>query len=383
MSYKSIFVFAGEQSGDLHGEKVIASLKKAYPTARIYGVGGSKMRSAGLEITLPMESFQVMGFVDVFLAFPKLAYSFFSLKRQLLKDQPDVVLFIDYPGFNLRLASALRKHGFKGKLCHYICPSVWAWGKKRIPKMEKILDHLFVIFPFETALFDKNKLSVNFVGHPLVQKTKALAGIPLETLPGKRVIALFPGSREKELYRNFPLQLRALKRLREKHRDLIFFVSVAQAKFSLTLDRIMRQEGIKPGDSIILIDAYQNKALMEKASFAIAKSGTCNLELALHGVPTIVTYGIGALDLFIAKNLLKINLPHYSIVNIIAKETLFPELIGPDFTEENLFRAADGYLSSPFALEECRKKCGNLSKLLGNKHPEKEIVTLLDETRAT
>lgn len=378
MSGKKIFLFAGEQSGDIHGEKLVAALKRSHPNGRIFGVGGPKMRHAGLEPVMKMESFEVMGFIDVFFALPKLMRAFFFLKKTLLDNPPDIVIFIDYPGFNLAMAKALRKKGFKGKICHYICPSVWAWGKRRIPKMEKILDHLFVIFPFEKELFDPKKLKVDYVGHPLVRNIEESSAVPIDIDINRRVIALFPGSREKELHRNFPMQLRVAKRLIGKHPELTFFVSVANPRFSLILDRIMRSEGFLVRDQLMLIDSSQNDALMKRATLAIAKSGTNNLELALHQVPSVVTYGIGPLDLFIAKHLLRINLPHYCIVNIIAKETIFPELIGPNLTEEALFKAADGYLSNPTSMEECRDKCFQLGTLLENKSPEREILNVLE-----
>lgn len=373
MTPLSIFLLAGEVSGDLHGEKLVSSLKLQFPTARLFGVGGPKMRQAGLEIVMEMEKFQVMGFVDVFLALPRLIRQFFFLRSLLLKEQPDVVIFIDYPGLNLALAKSLFKRSFKGKLCHYICPSVWAWGKKRIPKMEKILDQLFVIFPFEKDLFDSKKIQVHYVGHPLVQKK--ISPISSLSIPlNHRVIALFPGSRQKEITRNFPLQIKVAKKLLSKYPDLIFAVSVAQPIFISQLEKILTEQNFSNRDRILFIPSTEHISLMDKATFAIAKSGTNNLELALQKVPTIVTYGISRLDFFIAKKILNINLSFYCIVNILAGKMIYPELIGPQFTAKALFSHADHYLSSEEALNECREKCIEMSKLLSNKNPSQEIA---------
>ncbi len=377
MSPPSIFLFAGETSGDLHGEKLVTALRRAHPGSRIFGVGGPKMRAAGLECILPMEKFQVMGFVDVFFALPRIAQQFFFLRNTLLKEQPNIALFIDYPGFNLALAKSLSKRGFKGKICHYICPSVWAWGKKRIFKMEKNLDRLFVIFPFEKQLFNTEKLSVDYVGHPLVHTVANIKTPPLHIDPEYRVVGIFPGSRQKELLRNFPEQLSAAKKLLKKHPDLFFAISVAHPSFSLQLENMMREQEFF-GDRIMLVDASQNEALMQRCTMAIAKSGTNNLELALHGIPTVVTYGIGPLDLFIAKNLLRIRLPFYCIVNIVANKSIFPELIGPQFNHESLFNHADHFLSSPEALQECREKCQDIGTMLEKKMPEQEITKTLN-----
>lgn len=377
MKRRSFFFFAGEASGDIHGESLLRHLRKEFPNARFYGVGGPQMRAAGLECTLPMEKFQVMGFIDVFFALPRLSHYFLSLRDLILKEKPDVVILIDYPGFNLALAKSLKKHGYQGKLCKYICPSVWAWGKKRIPKMEKIFDHLFVTFPFEKDLFDKNKLHVEYVGHPLVHEVAKNHSPPIDIPPEFRVLAVFPGSRKKEVFRNFPTQVKVIKALLDQHKDLFVVVSVSSPSFSLLLDHIVKQERIDLKERIMFIDFSQNYALMKRAAVAIAKSGTITIELALHHVPTVVTYGIGKLDLWIAQNLLKINLPHYCIVNILAQQRIFPELYGPNLTEEALFTHVHTFLSSENPRLDCREKCTTIGKILGNDQPGKKISSTL------
>jgi len=374
---KSIFLFAGEMSGDLHGEKLVKELRFQFPAARIFGVGGPKMRWAGLDCIMQMEKFQVMGFVDVLFALPRLFRQFFKLRDQILKENPDIVFFIDYPGFNLAMAKSLFKRSFKGKVCHYICPSVWAWGKRRIPKMEKILDHLFVTFPFEKEIFNKEKLQVDYVGHPLLEQIEKDNTPPIDVDPKYRVLALFPGSRQNEILRNFPMQIRVAKKLLDEHPDLFLVISVAKSPFSLLLDQIMKREGILERDRIMLISSSQNSALMKKAYLAIAKSGTNNLELALYKVPTVVTYAIGPLDLFIAKNLLRIRLPHYCIVNIVAKKRIYPELYGPKFTEKALYDHTKQFLTSEQLHQQCREKCGEIGTILIRKQPEEEISQVL------
>lgn len=387
MNTPSIFLFAGEPSGDLHGEKLLRCLQREFPGARFHGVGGPKMRWAGLECILPMERFQVMGFIDVFWALPKLIRQFFVVRNLILKEKPDMVFLIDYPGFNLSLAKSLRKRGFQGKICQYICPSVWAWGKKRIPKMEQIFDHLFVTFPFEKKLFNHEKLRVEYVGHPLVHEISNHTAPPIDIDPSFRVLALFPGSRRKELFRNFPKQIRVAKRLLDEFPDLFLVISLADPSFSLLLDQLMQMERIPLTKRMMFINASQNRALMKRASLAIAKSGTINLELALQGVPTVVTYGIGPLDLFIAKTLLKIRLPYYCIVNILAGKKIFPELYGPNFTEEALYKQVKHFLHTEDSLRECGEKCLEVGKILEKKNPEEEITQIvksfLGEQRTT
>ncbi len=336
-----LFIFSGEASGDLHGEKILEALYAQRPDVKVAGVAGPKMRAAGIECIMQMEKFQVMGFVDVFFALPRLVRQFYQVANAILELQPKTVLLIDYPGFNLRLARHLRKKGYEGKLCHYICPSVWAWGKKRIPRMAETLDLLLTLFPFEAEYFSHTTLPVAHVGHPLVQRLQETTYRPLTFPVGKTLVGIFPGSRAKEIERNLPLILKTVKKLIPSHPHLFFAIS---AKFSEQIQKCIDQEDLT--EHFLLVPPERTYDLMAASSYAIAKSGTVTLELALHGVPTVVTYAISPLDLFIAKDVLRVRLPHYCIVNIVAGKTVFPELIGPNFSEQSLHEAFEALLSN-------------------------------------
>ena len=374
-----LFVFAGEVSGDLHGEEVLRSLKELSPSLRVVGVGGPRMRSVGMECVMPMEEFQVMGFVDVFFALPKLMKKFYALSRTILEMQPKAVLFIDYPGFNLRLATHLRKKGFQGKICHYISPSVWAWGKKRIPLMAKTLDLLMTIFPFEAPLFSQTALDVQYVGHPLVSRIAHYKYQDIFLPKEKRLISLFPGSRKKEILRNLSFQLQAAKTLKEKYPDLLFAISVSQEQFIPLIEQKAKELGI---ESPLLVGSDKTYELMRASHAAIAKSGTVTLELALHQIPTVVTYAISPLDLLIARDLLRIRLSYYSLPNLILNEEVFPELFGPNFTLERLITSLEPLLSSE-ARERCLEKCKEVCQKLQTKEASQEVAALLNTQMAT
>lgn len=367
---KSIFLSVGEPSGDLHGESLIHSLRNRDPSLHLFGVGGPKMRATGFQSILDMEQFQVMGFVDVFLALPRLIRHFYFLANTLLKLQPQAAVFIDYPGFHLRLEKHLRSKGFTGKIIHYISPSVWAHGKSRIVEMEKNLDLLLTIFPFEAPLFSPS-FKVKYVGHPLVSRIKEEPLQPLSWALGKKIISLFPGSRKKEILFNFPLQLKALKRVLSQ--GIIGAISVSQETFVPLLKECIEQAGLSLGENLRLVYSNETYALMQHSYASIAKSGTVTLELALYKVPTVVTYGIAPLDLFIAKHILRINLPFYCIVNIVAGKELFKELIGPHLQEEALFLELKKLLSK----EDHEKKqllLREVSKNLGTKKASDEAA---------
>jgi len=367
-SVVDLFLFAGEPSADLHGEKLIRALLKQKPDLTIIGVGGPKMRDAGLKCLLPMEEFQVMGFIDVMIHLPSLLRKFFFIKRAVLNIQPKCVVTIDYPGFNLRMAKALRKAHFKGKLIHYICPSVWAWGKDRIDLMAKNLDLLLTIFPFEKKYFSHTSLCVEYVGNPLIKTIenytyKSDFREKFQIPKDKRIIALFPGSRKKVIERNLPLQLKAAEAIVKNHPE--YTIAISQPRHLPLFDEIT---------NATLIPSEYTYELMHEAAVAIATSGTVTLELALHKTPTVVTYAVFSMDLFLAKQIFKINLPYYCIVNIIAEKQIFKELIGPNFTFENLLAATQNLLR---AREQCIQGCEEVKGILGEEDASKNAAQFI------
>ena len=349
----TLFIVAGEASGDRLGADL---LKELPPHLHVVGIGGPLMRSTGMELLFPMEDLQVMGFVDVFLALPRLIHRFKKTLHAILKLQPAVVVTIDYPGFNLRLARALRKHGFQGKLCHYICPSIWAWGKNRIPLMEKNLDLLLSVLPFEKNYF--STLSVAYIGHPLTQQNL------LSTLPSsvsQKLIALFPGSRSHEIKKNLPYMLC----LKKEFPDYNYVISLAHEKYRPLLETF----------NISLASPAEMKKL--HPFLAVAKSGTITLELALQEIPTIVIYAISWLDTWIARSIFRIFLPYYALPNLIAQKTVFPELIGPQLTAEKLHLEVKKILYNPDERSRIIWECRSLRTLLGSQNSSARAAQLI------
>ncbi len=372
-----LFLFAGEKSGDLHGSKLLSALYFNNPKLSIFGVGGEEMRKTPFTCFLRMEEFQVMGFVDVFLALPKLIKLFKATLRKILEEKPKMVVLIDYPGFNLRLAKALRKKGYQGTIIQYICPSVWAWGKKRIPLIAASYNRLFSILPFEKTCFKGTNLQVDYLGHPLIATLAQHPYRPLEIPAGKKVVAIFPGSRRQELQKNLPLLLKVARTLHEKYPDLYFCISCAQPHFQDVLQTAISDSGLSNVAS--LIEPKRSYDLMRISHLALAKSGTVTLELALHQVPTVVVYGISPLDLFIARDLLRIRLPYYSLPNILRKKEVFPEFFGPNFTEENVLSVARLFLEDPFARIQCISECQAIILELGKKDAHQEAAHLIEK----
>ena len=367
-----LFIFAGEHSGDLYGEQLIQTLHKINPHLIIIGVGGPKMRKAGMKCLMPMEKFQVMGFTDIITALPRILFLFRKVKRLIKETKAKAILFIDYAEFNLKMAQALKKENVVIKMIHFICPSVWAWRKRRIYSMEKTLDLLLTILPFEKECFEETSLDVEYVGHPLkhtianYQYDKSWHDT-LPCLEGKTLLSIFPGSRLKELQRNFKSQLKVAKEIADEEKKTMIAISCSTPKFVPIIQQFLMEQSLENDPNVFIVKAEHSYELMKATDLAIATSGTVTLELALHHVPTVVTFAITKLDLFLAQKIFHIDLPFYSLVNIIGKRSIYPELFGPNFTENNLYFELKKYLKDPIKKEDCIKNCLDIKTLIGER----------------
>ncbi len=363
----NIFLIAGEASGDLHG----ARLTKALAGHSLYGVAGPRMRAAGVEAILQSEDFQIMGFIDVLRALPNLKKQLHTCVDAILTRQPEVVVTIDYAGFNMHLHRRLRKAGYTGKIVQYISPKVWAWGKHRIGKLAKTLDLLLVIFPFETEVFKGTSLPVEYVGNPLTEELAEFAPDPNFRAdhgfsPDSPILGIFPGSRKAEIKLNLPAQLATVEKLRAQFPHLEFGLSVAN-------DTVAPLIGNPPG--IRLIGASDQ--LMHHSRAALATSGTVNLQLALHQTPTVVVYRPTWLNAILARLIFRINLPHYSIVNICAGKTLFPELIHTQVTPKNATHHLASLLTDGPTRTTCLEGCAALAQTLQTSNPSTHAARLI------
>lgn len=357
-----LFIFAGEVSGDVHGGLLLDALKSLDPSLNISGVGGPLMRTHLSKCYVQMEEFQVMGFFDIIKAFPKLFWNFHKLRRIIKRENPKAALFVDYPGFNIRLENAVRKLGYDGKLIHYISPTVWAWGKWREKYMIKNLDLLFSIYPFEIDYFQGKNLPVRFIGHPLVARVKNHTYKKLPSLDTP-CIGIFPGSRSKEIERNLRLQLLAAKEFPTYQ----IAISIASDALKERIQEIARECDCTP----LYIEKEFAYELMESVDFAIATSGSVNLELAMHHTPTVVTYGMTSFDTFLARKVFKIILPYYCIVNILLNKEVYPELYGPNLTLDRLIHSIKSLLEN---LRDCKEACIALEEKLTDKNSAKEAA---------
>jgi len=363
-----IFIFAGEASGDLHGSRLMKELKSGTTPIEFSGVGGPEMEANGFKSLLPFKDLQVMGFSAVIKSLPTLWRHFYKVKNEIITTQPEAVVLIDYPGFNLRLAKALRKEGYQGKIVQVIAPTVWAHGKNRIDTMASTLDLLLTIYPFESNFFAHTPLKTVYIGNPIQEYLMTYAydddwkkgcGLCRED----SIIALFPGSRLKEIQANLPLQLQTASLLKKNYPEVKFGLSYTQESHLSTIHSLITQSGLR---DIHLIPRKWTYELMRDANAALAKSGTVTLELAMHLCPTVMMYQLSFFDFLMAKFVLQLKLPHYCIVNIIANREIYPEFIGRDIDMTQLYQSFERTYSDTNRRETMKQECLEVRSILGN-----------------
>lgn len=351
----SLFIFAGEASGDQLGAALVKQLRLSGFHESIWGVCGEKMAAEGVEQTLTMGAFQMMGFVGVLTGLPRLLRQLKQLVQLIMERGPKAVLLIDYPDFNLRLARDLRRSGYRGKIIQYVCPTVWAWRASRIPQIAERFDLLLTLFPFEPELFAHTSLQAEYVGHPA-----ASLACSDSSKRERDLVGIFPGSRPAEIELNLGLQLQAARHLLMRHPNVRFAVSIARPELAPLIERITRTSKV----SCELDRSGSADLLMRRCGAAFATSGTVTLELALHGVPTVVTYRPSLLNAFIARYLFRIRLAHFCLVNILSKRTLFPERVHCMISAKALAQSIEPLFLETPQRQECLEGCRAIGEIL-------------------
>ncbi|HEX8020040.1 lipid-A-disaccharide synthase [Mucilaginibacter sp.] len=319
------YLVAGEASGDLHGANLIKALKALDPQADFRFFGGDLMQAEGGTLVKHYADMAFMGFVEVIANLQTILKNMKSCKQDISAYQPDVLILIDFPGFNLKIADYAKAQGFL--VCYYISPKVWAWNQKRVLKIKRIVDHLFCILPFEVAFYKEWGMEVDYVGNPLLDAVSAFKAdsgfLQKNNLTGKKIIALLPGSRKQEISRLLPDMIEASVNFPEYQ-----FV-IAGAPAFLADYYVPYLNG---GNIPIVFNATYD--LLNHAHAAIVASGTATLETALFNVPQVVVYKGGKLTIAIARMLVK--LKFISLVNLIMDKAVVKELIQEECTANKI-----------------------------------------------
>ena len=350
------YIIAGEASGDLHGSNLIKELKKVDPLASVRCWGGDLMQEAGGELVKHYRDLAFMGFAEVVKNLGTIFRNFRFCKKDIQAYQPDVVILIDYPGFNLRIAQWAKENGFK--VIYYISPQVWAWKESRVNSIKKSVDKMLVILPFEDEFYQKWGYKVEYIGHPLVQVVEEAMNhqqsnpVELSPLNQHNVIALLPGSREQEVAKKLPVMLEASKSFGDYH----FIIAKAPSLPDEFYEKFLAGY---PQVRSIRNRTYQ---LLMQAKAALVTSGTATLETALFGVPQVVCYKGSVVSYQIAKRLVKIK--YISLVNLIMDKQVVTELIQDKLTTQNTVRELKEILDNPDRKLQIQQDYVALKKLL-------------------
>jgi lipid-A-disaccharide synthase len=345
------YIIAGEASGDLHGSNLIKEIKHLDPAASIRAWGGDLMKDAGASLVKHYRDLAFMGFLEVIKNLPTILQNIKFCKQDIEAWQPDVLVLIDYPGFNLRIADWAKKHGCK--VVYYIAPQVWAWKENRVKKMKVCIDKMFCILPFEKDYF-KNKWNwdVTYVGHPLLPVIASFKStIPLIT-ENKKVIALLPGSRKQEIIKMLPIMLSVTPHFP----GYTFMVAQAPGQDAPFYNRYLI------GYSNVTLIKNSTYDLLTIADAALVTSGTATLETALFKVPEVVCYKTSKLSYQIAKWLVKIKF--ISLVNLIMDKKIVQEIIQENLTEQHLTTALRNITENEAKRKEVMENYQSLHTLL-------------------
>lgn len=362
------YIIAGEASGDLHGGNLIKAIHQQDNNADVRCWGGDRMEAAGATVVKHYRELAFMGFVEVVANLGTILRNIDLCKKDIEQYKPDVLVLIDYPGFNLRIAEWARKQGYK--VVYYISPQVWAWKGNRVKKIKRDVDKMLVILPFEVDYYkDKWGYDVTYVGHPLTEVTEQEQETPVSRLSDKPIIALLPGSRKQEIKVKLPVMLAMV----DKFPEYQFVVAQAPSQ-----DAGLYEEVI--GDKDVLIANNQTYNLLRQARAALVTSGTATLETALFGVPEVVCYKGNAVSFWLATKL--VDVKYISLVNLIMDKEVIKELIQDDFNEHNLQEELRKILEDSESIARMKKDYAELWDKLG-KHPTselaaKEIIQLLN-----
>ncbi len=361
---------AGEVSGDLHGARLAEAVRRIDPTAELFGFGGARMAAAGVRLAADCAEYSVMGVWEVLLNLPRI-FSLMNLLTETMKrEKPDLLVLIDYPDFNWRLAKRAKALGVR--VFSYIPPSAWAWRKGRAKSCAKLADEFVAIFPFELPVYEAAGANISFVGNPLVDTVKPSmteeeARAFFAVRPDAYPVLLMPGSRAQEISLVFPAMLQGARRIKDEKPETVFYLPVAQGMDRARMERMAAEAGVE-----IVFTQEHTYDLMRIAQFALATSGTVVMEAALLGLPCIVLYRLSPVSYFFGRLLVSVR--YFSLPNILLDEMAQPELLQDEANPDRIFSEARRFWAEPGRREAVREKLAAACAKLGPPNASERVA---------
>jgi len=372
--FKHIMVLTGEPSGDLHAGHLVREIKQLKPDIYFSGIGGPHLDHQNVDLFYNIDKLSAMGLTEVIMQFGQIKKAFDLLKKKLKSNRPDLIILIDYPGFNLKAAQYAKTH-YKIKILYYVTPKVWAWKKSRLKKIKKYVDHAALILPFEEKIYKKANIQSTYVGNPLMDDypeniSKPFFRLNSPSLKQKNsiVIGLLPGSRKAEINNLFEIMIKTADLIQQKIPHVSFIISQAS---SINKDSLKNAIKTNTSHHLFHISDGPVKDVLIKSDLVIAASGTVTLEAALCCVPTIIIYKMSSISYWIAKLVIKIK--YAGLANLIVNREVMPELLQNDATPEKITKKALYMLDHLTCFE---KQLQMVRKLLGNKGAAKRTANI-------
>jgi len=365
-----VLIVAGEASGDQHGAKLVAAMRREHPGVFFCGIGGRSMQSAGVRILVDARELSVVGITEVVSKLPTVFRALKNLKKLLQSLRPDLVILIDFPDFNFRVAAAAKKLDIP--VLYYISPQIWAWRPGRVKKIAKLVDHMAVILPFEAEFYRRHGIPVTFVGHPLLDGAERIdTGDPGLEAREKSTIGLLPGSRQVEISRLLPVMLAAADHMLKDNPALEFVVSVAPS-----VDRSILEAQVARSSNGRAIRLTEDPVedIFRQCRLVIAASGTVTLQAALHATPMIIIYRVSPTSYWLGRLLIRVK--YIGLINLIADRPLVPELIQDEVSPENIARCTAGLLNDRERLEDIRRELLRAREALGGPGASQRVAAI-------
>jgi lipid-A-disaccharide synthase len=349
---KKIFILTGEASGDKLASKAISDLKKINPNIAYLSVGGENLKRIGINSIYDLNEITYLGFTSVFFNIFKIKKKINETVKAIEDFNPEILFTVDSPDFTLRVAEIVKKNNPKIKTIHYVAPQVWVWREGRLKKIKKFIDHILLLFNFEKRYFDKENISNEFVGHPLLDNVTE-GGIDINQILEKNnaVISVFPGSRRSELEVLTPIILDFVKLMNKKYDDFTF-VFHATKEYSSFIQTYIKKYNLNNCE--VISDNKIKSHILKKSVFAVSKSGTVSLEICNAKIPSIILYKMGLINFLLIKMLVKVK--YANIINIAANDEIIPELLQSNCKPKKIFEYVSDFLDNPKKINSQIKK---------------------------
>jgi len=366
---KSVMVIAGEASGDIHGSRLVRAMKEKNSALFFSGIGGRDLRKEGVKTLVNSEELSVVGITEVFSKLIVILKAISMVKKSLKSMRPDLLILIDFPDFNLRIAGAAKKLNIP--VLYYISPQIWAWRQGRVNKIGKLVDHMAVILPFEKQFYKKHNIPVTFVGHPLLDNSRIFDKSLNKTTDNESVMGLLPGSRDGEIARHLPVMLEAARLISEQKKKIKFIVSVASSAKKKHIEHIIKK--YKKTINLDIVTDTVDK-IFKQCGLVVAASGTVTLEAAISVTPMIIIYKVSPISYWLGKIMIKIN--NIGLVNLIAGRKIVPELVQNKASPENIADKALAILNDSQGLEKLRNELCGIRDLLGGPGASERVADI-------